>query len=85
MGSLCGQGSCSSAFRTLLSPYLGGIALHVPALGKPILPISLPSKPQTTRVPRPADLHPKIAVDLNALETVLARPIPSPSPSRDIS
>ena len=43
VGSLCGQGSCSSAFRTLLSPYLGGIALHVPALGKPILPISLPA------------------------------------------
>lgn len=52
--------------EALLSPYLGGIAPHVPALGKPILPIS-------PHVPRPADLHPKIAVDLNALDTVLAR------------
>ena len=29
--------------EALLSPYLGGIAPHVPALGKPILPISLPA------------------------------------------
>ena len=29
--------------EALLSPYLSGIAPHVPALGKPILPISLPA------------------------------------------
>lgn len=66
------------------SPYLGGIALHVPALGKPILPISLPSRPQSARLPRSPPQNRRRSQRSEDCAGPSQRPIPSPSPLRYI-
>lgn len=85
------KGACSAAFRTRwlrpCSPYLGGIALHVPALGKPILPSLSPQGPKLPVYLDRSISTPKPPSILTFLETVLARRnVPSlPRPHRDTS
>lgn len=83
VGSLCGQGSVLNSLphppltEALLSPYLGGIALHVPALGKPKLPAYLNRPIFTPKSPSISTLW--------KLCWPVATSHPFPSPSRYIS